>query len=733
MKALILLISLFFFQSLYAFDALVLRARGNAFVVRDKQNVPLKKGDKLAEGEIVNTGKKSFAQIKITEGGMVNVGPESQVEIAKMQDKKPRILGIIKGQIRATFTDKKTKNHKLIVKTKSASMGVRGTDFHVIYNDKNKITSTLSYEGEVELSSVNSMNQGKGDHLFGEDKVKVLPGEFSGVYTQNGYVNEPVRFSPKQWAALKKNTEIKLEEKKAEKPAEKVDAKTLEKRKNDFGKNIAQHHEEDKSLPADLLGDTYRDIQKKDIELYKPKAGGYIDLKTAIYVSPPAGSRYDPKEDLYYPPEDYGSINELTGEYIPPFGLVLVPLNGFVLASSKIQEGVKVVRENVTKVGKFFWDGAKNTGGALYDGAKYIGSGLRENTGVVGETVGQGVDLVTEGVTKTVGYTTDTVTDVTGKTLNLIADNMNTYLYEGFLQKVGTVLKSTPILNAFQLRLFNDFSYHSAQRFYVYDQLEEVVNVPTFRNKLKFLGAYKKFLSKDFFIRPKFNIVKTNHLRDEYSELRGLDHYAFKYGMDIGILKEFDKFTLQTYFFVYRANLYRFIDENTEYDKYLEDLIIGFSKAIISNTFLSSRIDYTYTQFESDYFNKGDMHKILISEIIKLDKRNYLNLDLFWSKQYKEVVKDRDINFGLKLKYHRYIPFHGMKVMGLLGLNFNQLGLEDFARGDEKTTTVGLTFSKSFGKFFSTVFEYMIDDIDSDSSQYDNRAHTGAIRMNVIF
>lgn len=718
-------------------EAQVSRVVGKGFVIREKQQIPLKKGDKVSAGEEVVTEKGSFVQLKISGQGRLNIGPKSRIVVTKLPKKETKILKLIQGQVRATFEGPKSKDHKLIVNTKSASMGVRGTDFHIIYNGVNNITSTISFEGDVELSSKFSMNQKKGGEVFGEDKVHIKQGQFSGVYTPDGYVNEPVRFSPKQWEALKKNTEIKLEEKVAKKPIEKVDEKKITEQKNNFEKNITQHHEEKPSLPSDLLGDTYRDVQKEDIKLFRPKPGGYIDLKTAIYVSPPAGSRYDPEEDLYYPPEEYGSINELTGEYIPPYGLVLLPLNGFVLASAKLQEGVKVVRENVTKVGKFFWDGAKTTGGALYDGASYVGKGLRENTGVVGETVGQGVDLVTEGVKGTVNFATDTVSNVTGTTLNLLADNMNTYLYEGFLQKVGKVFKSTPILNAFQLRFYNDFSWRSAQRFYIYDQLEEVVNVPSFQNQMKFLGAYKKFLSKDFFIRPKFNIQKENHLRDDFAEIRGLDYYAFKYGMDIGILKEFEKFTLQTFFFVYRANLYRMLNvgnnRDGEYDKYLKDTIYGFSKAIVSKSFLTSRIDYTYTKFESDYFNRGDIHKIFMSEIIKLDKRNYLNLDLKWSKQEKEANSDTDKNYGFDFKYHRYIPFHGLKVMGLFGMNFNKLGIERSVRGTEKTTKAGLVFSKVFGEFFSTQFTYEIHDIASDSRDFDNRAHFVGTKLNVAF
>ena len=227
--------------------------------------------------------------------------------------------------------------------------------------------------------------------------------------------------------------------------------------------------------------------------------------------------------------------------------------------------------------------------------------------------------------------------------------------------------------------------------------------------------------------------MKTNHLRDELPELRNLDFYAFKYGLDIGLLKKFDKFTLQAYFFFYRANLYRHIDDSMGYDKYLKDTIYGFSKAIISNTFLTSRIDYKYTKFESDYFNRGDVHKLFISEIIRLNQRNYLNFDIYWSKQFKEIVDDRDINYGMVLKYHRYIPFHGMKVMGKLGINWNQLGLEKAVRGTEKRTRAGLTFTKVFGEFFSTVFEFEVDDIRSDSNRFDNLSHNGAVRMNVMF
>jgi hypothetical protein len=725
----------------FAKDATITKIRGKAFVHRSGKPVALKQGDIVGSGEKITTEEKSFARVQF-ENGSMNIGPNSEVILQKIKKAETKIVNLINGHIRSQFDKTKAKKHKLVIKTRSAAMGIRGTDFHIMYNQKNNISTAISYEGDVELSSINTMNLKKGDYMFGEDKVHIKEGQFSGVYTQNGYVNEPVRFSPKQFAALKQNDSVRMREKKAKKPDEEKLKKIKEKARvaksqNEYSKKIHKHHQNDETMPGDLLGYTHRETTRKEgPELFRPKPGGYIDLKTAIYVTPPEGSRYDPEEDLYYPPEEYGSIDLETGEYIAPYGLILLPLNGFVLASSLTQEGVKMVRENVTKVGKFFWDNAKGAGSTLWDGTKNVGQTLRDNTGIAGEVVGKGVDTAVEGVgmvTDGVKYASNTVMDSTGKTLSFMADQMNTYLYEGFLQNIGKILKSTPILSAFQLHLSNKFTYRSAQRFYIYDQLEEVVDIPSFENNLVFYGAYKKYLSKSFFVRPKFNIIKKSYLRSDIPVLKELNHYGYKIGSDIGLLKKYDKFTLHTYFFFYKAQLRRYDWNKSSHVSYLKDKIYGFSKAIISKKYLASRLDYSYTDFEGGRYPEGNRHHIYLSEIIKIDKTNFLNLELNWSSMKKEQTVDKDTNYGFKLSYHRYLPFHGMKVRPWLGWNFNKTGAEYATRGKEKTTELGMTFIKSFGKFFNTEFQYYLNDIKSKSYLYDNKSHNGAINLNIIF
>ena len=72
--------------------------------------------------------------------------------------RKTGLISLIKGKLRTKVIKKGTKltkdksSHSLFIKTNTASLGVRGTDFQVVYNAKNKVTSLLTYEGEVQIS-----------------------------------------------------------------------------------------------------------------------------------------------------------------------------------------------------------------------------------------------------------------------------------------------------------------------------------------------------------------------------------------------------------------------------------------------------------------------------------------------------------------------------------------------------------------------------------------------------
>ncbi len=145
--------------------------------LKDNTVKTLKKGDWVPEGAQVKTEDKSFVKLLFIDKSQMNLGPNSQMIINKFPKKKAGIITLMKGQLRSKVTKDymqmdQTKE-KLYIKTKTAAMGVRGTDFEVGF--ENGITTTNLYEGALVVTSFDEMgpppNMAK---LFG-DQAKLVP------------------------------------------------------------------------------------------------------------------------------------------------------------------------------------------------------------------------------------------------------------------------------------------------------------------------------------------------------------------------------------------------------------------------------------------------------------------------------------------------------------------------------------------------------------------------------
>lgn len=123
---------------------------------KNNKVVTLKKGDWIPEGVQVKTEAKSFIKLLFIDKSQMNLGPNSQMVINKFPKKKAGIITLMKGQLRS----KVSKNYmqmdegreKLYIKTKTAAMGVRGTDFEVSFSDG--VTATNLYEGSLVVTSI---------------------------------------------------------------------------------------------------------------------------------------------------------------------------------------------------------------------------------------------------------------------------------------------------------------------------------------------------------------------------------------------------------------------------------------------------------------------------------------------------------------------------------------------------------------------------------------------------
>ena len=311
----------------------------------------VKKGDILPEDTSLVTKKKSFVRVIFSDKSSMNLGPESKIVINKMPKKEATMVNLLTGMIKAKVNKnvKKKSKTKMVVRTKTAVMGVRGTQFQTTYNPANEATSLVTVEGKVAMvkakhvpkkilaktevkdhysepaKKVSTEAAKKGaketakkavsdgivvdndalrpeevDKIFeaSEKVVEVPAGRYSGVIESVEKPTVPVKIAPKQYDAI----------------AESMGSKTR-------AKDVM------KVTDADPKPEGFENTATGD---FAPKAGGIIDFKTGIYVPPVAEAKLDAETGTYEATKEIGKISK-SGNYIPPKGIKIDPKRGFVL------------------------------------------------------------------------------------------------------------------------------------------------------------------------------------------------------------------------------------------------------------------------------------------------------------------------------------------------------------------------------------------------------------------
>jgi hypothetical protein len=311
----------------------------------------------IPDGATITTKDKSFVRLTFHDKSQINIGPKSEMLINNFEKGKVGLVSIIQGQIRAEVSKgpKEAEKSKLIIKTKSAAMGIRGTDFLVSFNPENKNTAIITFEGNVAFAktdeqemSINSVDELEEIVSDSDRAVAVTDGLYSGALPELEHATIPIQPSPTQLNQLKENDtfEEKQNDKNENKdiknyqspvpPGISVKAamndnrieldqqiKTMvssEKIENDKldGKNVNQNN-----LVVGFVDETTGAVA--------PIAGGLVDLKTAIYVAPPPNSLFDPNTGLYVLPPSFGTVDE-SGNYKAPKGVELTPSGEFIVA-----------------------------------------------------------------------------------------------------------------------------------------------------------------------------------------------------------------------------------------------------------------------------------------------------------------------------------------------------------------------------------------------------------------
>ena len=125
------------FPAFAADVGLVKVSNGTAYVQRGGERVPVKLGLGLQQGDVVVTGNDGSAGITFTDNSLVSVGPNSVFAIDKYRFDTTTHVGEFEGNLRqgrlAAVSGKMVKQspESMKIRTPSAIMGVRGTEFVV--------------------------------------------------------------------------------------------------------------------------------------------------------------------------------------------------------------------------------------------------------------------------------------------------------------------------------------------------------------------------------------------------------------------------------------------------------------------------------------------------------------------------------------------------------------------------------------------------------------------------
>jgi len=349
---------------IFSTDFIVDRIRG---IVTYQNLSSLQVGDKIIAPGILTTLEKSLVVIQGSDG-TITLGPNSKIYLGTKNNNKPVYLQLLKGVVRGQIAGKDNNKYKLYLKTRSASLGVRGTDFVVVYNDKNHITSNLTLNGKVAFfkkkdkhileslrEDFDKTSESRNDEVdinviedeLADYKTVIIDqGKFSGAYPTYDLPLSPTFISAKQ-------AEILSADRSLGSTASKNTSTIVNQTKQNFqltNKNLIPEPAESLDEERLLNGPTVT-LDKNSI-----RQGGLLDMNTGIYVMPPMGAKFNEKNNTYELPEQYGGIDSQTGQYQPPENIKLDPLKGFV----KIENNQEIPIDSFSKSVSNLFDKYKN-------------------------------------------------------------------------------------------------------------------------------------------------------------------------------------------------------------------------------------------------------------------------------------------------------------------------------------------------------------------------------------
>ena len=181
--------------------------KGNVQVIDGKTHLPhvARAGARVFPGDSIVTGKDSRAKVTMVDSNVLNLSPDTKMEIQKYEykpaeNKKNVILSVDYGKLRSTVSQHYDGDENVYrVNTPSAVAGVRGTDFLVSYDKVSQSSQVVTFRGQVEV--------GGGIDVTGRitTPVRVNPGQATSS-APGSAPSTPVVLPPQQYNNLNQSS-----------------------------------------------------------------------------------------------------------------------------------------------------------------------------------------------------------------------------------------------------------------------------------------------------------------------------------------------------------------------------------------------------------------------------------------------------------------------------------------------------------------------------------------------
>ncbi len=154
----------------------------------------LKSGDSVYKKDLINTSSDGNVKILFQDESIMDVGPSSLFKVAQFDSaadsKNRRVeMGLEYGKVRASVNQKLGPRGKFILRTRAATMGVRGTEFYVMSD----IIGAQGGQPDPELPKSAPI---KTEVVVTEGKVEVSKPVSSNAGTKEREASKPVEVNP---------------------------------------------------------------------------------------------------------------------------------------------------------------------------------------------------------------------------------------------------------------------------------------------------------------------------------------------------------------------------------------------------------------------------------------------------------------------------------------------------------------------------------------------------------